>query len=262
MSNNTNKTYEEIMAEIKKDNYDYYKEIAKRKNDEDSERIDAILEMSRFNETLETKNEVKIENNICIYSLLYNSAIDMGHLDNNSQMAFDKIKFKIAEGANVKNQVNGKTLELMNYENLPLHGRVWFENEQSIETLIIKNVGVKGKFNVSRVVISGITYLDLNLDINNNKDCTYLIIEPNKRNIRGTINMSESFYNHLTSYCRDYLSYVMNWCAINLWVNNIPYHKYAHDETYNRKNKDCKSFDSESIYKELESTMNATQKEK
>lgn len=256
MDNNEEKTYEEVMSEIKKENYDYYKNIASECEGKEKIRVDAIVEMSRFDEPLEDKNEIFIEENNCIYQLQNDIAIDTNYVNNKIDTPmYDKTIVQVAKAAKIKNTFPTKTLELRNYENLPLRGRIIFEDTQEIDMLQISNIGLRGRFKAPRVIIKGITYLDLDLDIKERGECCYLVIEPNKKDVRGKINMSEDFYNQLTSYNRNYLSFVISDGAVKLWVNGIPYYQYDYKKREERKNITIEKSDVENAYNELKTII-------
>ena len=204
------KTFDEVMKAIKKENYNELKKRCEHLEGIEKERVDAIIEMIKFDEgfkiTNKSKKLTKIEEND---TLTYKC--DKPTYIEDDEKHFDVIKIDASDVVKIASLLDTKNLELKNCDSEPLHGRIIFEKEQKADSLIIKDTAVRGKFNVEKVVIDGMTYLDLYLDADDTYKNTELTIRPNDedvrdslftdeigKNIRGNINLSINFYNKLS----------------------------------------------------------------
>ncbi|MBR1453112.1 MAG: hypothetical protein IJ593_00475 [Lachnospiraceae bacterium] len=84
-------------------------------------------------------------------------------------------------------------------------GKIVFKENQKTDSLVIKNVGVKGSFDTAIVSIQDTTYVDIDLDITDRRKCTYLLIDNRFDRVSGKINMTREFYDQLTNYNQEYL---------------------------------------------------------
>ena len=204
------KSFDEVMKAIKKENYNELKKTCEHLEGIEKERVDAIIEMIKFDEgfkiTNKSKKLTKIEEDD---TLTYKC--DKPTYIEDAEKHFGTIKIEAADVVKVENGLGVNILELKNCDSEPLHGRIIFEKEQKADKLIITDTAVRGKFNVSKASIDGMTYLDLYLDADDTYKNTELTIRPNDKdvrdslftdeigkNIRGNINLSISFYNKLS----------------------------------------------------------------
>ena len=204
------KTFDEVMKAIKKENYNELKKTCERLDGIEKQRVDAIIEMIKFDEgfkiTNKSKKHTKIEEND---TLTYKC--DKPTYIEDDEKHFDVIRIEASDVVKIASLLDTKNLELKNCDSEPLHGRIIFEKQQKADTLIITDTAVRGKFNVEKVVIDGMTYLDLYLDADDTYKNTELTIRPNDedvrdslftdeigKNIRGNINLSINFYNKLS----------------------------------------------------------------
>lgn len=204
------KTFDEVMKAIKKENYNELKKTCERLDGIEKQRVDAIIEMIKFDEgfkiTNKSKKLTKIEENDTLtYKCEKPTYIE------DAEKHFGTIKIEAADVVKVENGLDANILELKNCDSESLHGRIIFDKQQKADSLIIKDTAVRGKFNVEKVVIDGMTYLDLYLDADDTYQNTKLKIRPNDedvrdslftdeigKNIRGNINLSINFYNKLS----------------------------------------------------------------
>ena len=204
------KSFDEVMNAIKKENYNELKKTCEHLEGIEKERVDAIIEMIKFDEgfkiTNKSKKLTKIEEND---TLTYKC--DKPTYIEDDKKHFDVIRIEASDVVKIESLLDTKNSELKNCDSEPLHGRIIFEKEQKADSLIIKDTAVRGKFNVEKVVIDGMTYLDLYLDADDTYKNTELTIRPNDedvrdslftdeigKNIRGNINLSINFYNKLS----------------------------------------------------------------
>ena len=204
------KSFDEVMKAIKKENYNELKKTCEHLEGIEKERVDAIIEMIKFDEgfkiTNKSKKLTKIEEND---TLTYKC--DNPTYIEDDEKHFDVIRIEASDVVKIASLLDTKNLELKNCDSELLHGRIIFEKQQKADSLIIKDTAVRGKFNVEKVVIDGMTYLDIYLDADDTYKNTELIIRPNDedardslftdeigKNIRGNINLSINFYNKLS----------------------------------------------------------------
>ena len=204
------KSFDEVMKAIKKENYNELKKTCEHLEGIEKERVDAIIEMIKFDEgfkiTNKSKKLTKIEEDD---TLTYKC--DKPTYIEDDKKHFDVIRIEASDVVKIASLLNTKNLELKNCDPEPLHGRIIFEKQQKADSLIIKDTAVRGEFNVEKVVIDGMTYLDLYLDADDTYKNTELTIRPNDedvrdslftdeigKNIRGNINLSINFYNKLS----------------------------------------------------------------
>ena len=232
------KSFDEVMKKIKKDNYAEFRETCESLKDMEKLRVDAIIEMIKFDEdfkiTNKSKKVTKVEDN----GLLIYKCDKPSYLEESIEKHFDTVRIEASDVAKVMSIFSTNNLELKNCDELPLHGRIIFDNEQKIESLTIKDTAVRGKFNVSKVSIDGMTYLDLYLDADDKCEGTELIIRPNTgvshrifmeetgKNIRGSINLSVNFYNKLSKENKIKIMDDANACAVHFLIAGIPIYFY------------------------------------
>ena len=232
------KTFDEVMKKIKKDNYAEFRETCESLKDMEKLRVDAIIEMIKFDEdfkiTNKSKKVTKVEDN----GLLIYKCDKPSYLEESIEKHFDTVRIEASDVAKVMSIFSTNNLELKNCDELPLHGRIIFDNEQKIESLTIKDTAVRGKFNVSKVSIDGMTYLDIYLDADDKCEQTELIIRPNTevshrifmeetgKNIRGSINLSVNFYNKLSKENKIKIMDDANACAVHFLIAGIPIYFY------------------------------------
>ena len=204
------KSFDEVMKAIKKKNYNELRNTCERLEGIEKQRVDSIIEMIKFDEgfkiTNKSKKLTKIEEND---TLTYKC--DKPTYIEDDEKHFDVIRIEASDVVKIASLLDTKNLELKNCDSEPLHGRIIFEKQQKADSLIIKDTAVRGEFNVKKVVIDGMTYLDLYLDADETYKNTELTIRPNDKdardslftdeigkNIRGNINLSINFYNKLS----------------------------------------------------------------
>lgn len=204
------KTFDEVMKAIKKKNYNELRKTCERLDGIEKQRVDAIIEMIKFDEGFKiTKNSKKLTKIEEDGTLTYKC--DKPTYIEDDEKNFDIIRIEASDIVKIASLLDTKKLELKNCDSEPLHGRIIFEKQQKADSLIIKDTAVRGKFNVEKVVIDGMTYLDLYLEADDTYKNTELIIRPNDedvrdslftdkigKNIRGNINLSINFYNKLS----------------------------------------------------------------
>ena len=206
------KSFDEVLKTVKKENYDELKKRCENLEGIEKLRLDAIIEMKKFDEGFKITNKSKkILKEEKDDTLIY-KCDKPSYIEENDKRHFNTIKIEASDVVKVASELYTEDLELKNLDSNPLHGRIVFENKQKAKSLIIKDTAVKGKFNVSNVSIGGMTYLDLYLDALSECEHTELLIRPddeeNRRNslfaddigknIRGSINLSINFYNKLS----------------------------------------------------------------
>lgn len=204
------KSFDEVMKAIKKKNYNELRKTCESLEGIEKQRVDAIIEMIKFDEgfniTNKSKKLTKIEEND---TLTYKC--DKPTYIEDDKKHFDVIRIEASDVVKIASLLDTKNLELKNCDSEPFHGRIIFEKKQKADYLIIKDTAVRGKFNVEKVVIDGMTYLDLYLDADDTYKNTELTMRPNDKdardslftdeigkNIRGNINLSINFYNKLS----------------------------------------------------------------
>ena len=227
------KTFDEVMKAIKKENYNELRKTCERLEGIEKQRVDAIIEMIKFDEgfkiTNKSKKLTKIEK-----SVLLTYKCDKPTYIEDYDTLFEAIKIEAADVVKINCELVTTSLQLKNYHTLPLHGRIVFTKEQNVDYLIIKDTAVRGKFNVSKVSIDGTTYLDLYLDADDTYEATELVFRPNDgeirdslftdevgKNIRGNVNLSIKFYNKLSKENKkDILQ--SNRFSANILIEGIP----------------------------------------
>lgn len=227
------KIFDEVMKSIKKANYNELRKTCESLEGIEKQRVDSIIEMIKFDEGFKITNKSKKltkveEGNALIYKCDKPTYID------DTEKYFDSIKIEASDVVKIDSGFDANILELKNYDTLPLHGRIVFEKEQKVNSLIIKDTAVRGKFNVEKVVIDGMTYLDIYLDADDTYKNTELTIRPNDekirdslftdevgKNIRGNINLSINFYNKLSKENKVYIL-DSNRFSANILIEGIP----------------------------------------
>ena len=227
------KSFDEVMKSIKKANYNELRKTCESLEGIEKQRVDSIIEMIKFDEGFKiSKNSKKLtkveEEGVLIYKCDKPTYIE------DTEKYFDTIKIEATDVVKVASEFDTQNMELKNCENMPLHGRIVFDNKQKCESLIIKDTAVRGKFNVEKVVIDGMTYLDLYLDADDTYKKTELVIRPNDekirdslftdevgKNIRGNINLSINFYNKLSKENKVYIL-DSNRFSANILIEGIP----------------------------------------
>lgn len=207
-----NKSFDDIMKDIKKENYNEFRKICERLEGIEKKRVDAIIEMIKFDENFKiTKSAKKLtkveEDGVLIYK-----CDKPTYIEDDVKKQFDTIRIEASDVVKVASSFDTSNLELKNCVSMPIYGRIIFNNVQSVKCLTIKDTAVRGRFNVSKLSIDGITYLDIYIDADDEYKDTELIIRPNDKessrhslftdekgkNIRGRINLSINFYNKLS----------------------------------------------------------------
>lgn len=207
-----NKSFDDIMKDIKKENYNEFRKICERLEGIEKKRVDAIIEMIKFDENFKiTKSAKKLtkveEDGVLIYK-----CDKPTYIEDDVKKQFDTIRIEASDAVKVAGSFDTSNLELKNCVSMPIYGRIVFDNVQSVKCLTIKDTAVRGRFNVSKLSIDGITYLDIYIDADDEYKDTELIIRPNDKessrhslftdekgkNIRGRINLSINFYNKLS----------------------------------------------------------------
>ena len=227
------KSFDEVMKSIKKANYNELRKTCERLDGIEKQRVDSIIEMIKFDEGFKiSKNSKKLTKVEEEGALIYKC--DKPTYIEDDEKNFDTIKIEASDVVKIYSKLDANILELKNYDTLPLHGRIVFEKEQKVDSLIIKDTAVRGKFNVSKVSIDGMTYLDLYLDADDTYKKTELTIRPNDedvrdslftdeigKNIRGNINLSINFYNKLSKENKVYIL-DSNRFSANILIEGIP----------------------------------------
>ena len=204
------KTFDEVMKAIKKKNYNELRKTCERLEGIEKQRVDAIIEMIKFDEGFKITNKSKILTKIEEDDTLTYKCDKPTYIEDDEKN-FDIIRIEASDVVKIASLFDTKNLELKNCDSEPLHGRIIFEKQLKADFLIIKDTAVRGQFNVEKVVIDGMTYLDLYLDADDTYKNTELTIRPNDekvrdslftdeigKNIRGNINLSINFYNKLS----------------------------------------------------------------
>ena len=234
------KSFDEVMKSIKNKNYKELKGVSEQLDGVEKLRVDAIIEMIKFDEGFKITNKSKkVEKNAEDGKLIY-KCDKPTYIDEDGESYVDTTVIEVADVAKVASELNTKNLVLKNCDTLPLHGRVIFEKEQRVESLTIKNTAVRGKINASKVSIDGVTYLDLKLDADEEQKHTELIIRPNSedichhslfmdeegKNIRGNINLSIDFYNKLSKENKIKIREDCRNCAAHISIEGVPLYFY------------------------------------
>ena len=239
------KSFDEVMKKIKKDNYNEFRETCKRLDGIEKLRVDAMLEMMKFDEDFKITNRSKKITRVEDNGILIYKCDKPSYLEEDIDRHFDTVRIEASDVAKIISTFNTNNLELKNCDELPLHGRIVFDNEQKIESLTIKDVAVRGRFNASKVSIDGMTYLDLYLDADDKCERTELIIRPNDevhhslfrdekgKNIRGSINLSVNFYNKLSKENKIKIVDYGNDCAARILLAGIPTYFYYNIKSFN-----------------------------
>lgn len=234
------KSFDEVLKTVKKENYDELKKRCENLEGIEKLRVDAIIEMKKFDEGFKITNKSKkILKEEKDDTLIY-KCDKPSYIEENDKRHFNTIKIEASDVVKVASELYTEDLELKNLDSNPFHGRIVFENKQKAKSLIIKDTAVKGKFNVSNVSIGGMTYLDLYLDALSECEHTELLIRPddeeNRRhslfaddigkNIRGSINLSINFYNKLSKENKLKLLIDSSAYTAHILIRDIPIYIY------------------------------------